>query len=428
MGLVAVFVAVILVPALASAGPGDGVKAGDVTLVPKLTLSGGYDSNVFRLAEEEEPSVAERSAALGKITPSLSITSPEDNFLYFDFGSAVTWEQYFDSNEGTRNQSGLSTDLSLTGALNRSGNFSLTIDDRFERTNEPPTTAGGSSFNRLSNTLGVAFGIHPGSRIVDAELGYEWSRYWHETDLLQSLDRSRHSFNFNLAYNFLPKTGVFLDAQYDLIRYDSPNRTAGEDGLTISNVNSQPLRITGGFKGLITQRLSIRAAAGYGSSFYESGDQFRGPIGSAAIGYAYGPMHLNNMMQLGYRYSFDDASLGNFFSNHRLFLKVNQTIVEDRFDFNTEVGLNARSYSFDPSGIPEIGFDGELNDLLLTVGAGLNYNITKWWSAGVDYDLRTNLTDDELLLGSPTDPSQPSTASFRNYVQHQVFLTTTLRY
>ncbi len=429
----AAMVAGMCLPALVFAGPGDGLKAGDLTLVPKLTLSGGYDSNVFRLAEGERdtyPNFDSAGSAKGRITPSLDISTPDDRFFVFNFGSSVTWEQYFNSSDSTRGQSGLSTDIGLGAALNKTGDFSLTIDESFERSNEPPPAPSEDSYNRYTNALGVAFGIHPGARIVDAELGYTWSRYWHETDELQVLNRSRHQFRLNTKYNFLPKTGLYLDATYGLIRYDDVTGLSSPSGPgnIVTNVNSQPLRITGGLSGLITPRLSIKGGAGYGWSFYDAGEDFKGVIGSAALGYAYGRMDMNNVLQLGYKFSFDDFSLGNFYTNHRMFLKIKQNLVDKRLSLTGDVAFEIRDYSFDPSQFAQLAGDENYDDQLLTAGAGVDYKIKDWWSAGLNYDLRWNFTDNEFLFGDPADPQTPSVPVLRRYMQHQVFLSTTLRY
>ena len=429
--IAAVMVAVMSLPATATGEPGDGLKAGDVTLVPKLTLSGGYDSNVFRLAEDEYDGFTDDGAAKGSITPALSIISPEDRFFVFTLDSSVTWEQYFGSNETIRSQSGLSTDIGLGASLNSSGNFSLSLDESFERRNEPPPAPRRSAYNRYINRLGAAFGIHPGSRIVEAKLDYEWGRFWHETDELQILDRSEHRFGLNTRYNFLPKTGIYLDASYTLIRYDQETSATPPSATeAVTNVNSQPLRLTAGVGGLITQRLSVKAGMGYGWSFHDEGEQFRGLIGTAAVGYAYGRLDLDNMLQLGYRRSFEDFSLGNFYTDHRMFLNWRQGLAENRLSLNAEVAFSIRDYSFDPEtvdGLTRTNGEG-FEDQLLSAGAGIDYDITDWWALGADYDLHMNLTDEEFLFGDPTTPAEPSIPVLRRYMQHQVFVSTTLRY
>ncbi|MGM0557303.1 MAG: outer membrane beta-barrel protein [Myxococcota bacterium] len=428
--LIATILVACCAPALAFAGPGDGLKAGDLTLVPQLTLSGGYDSNVFRLADEEYEAFTSRGSARGRITPSLDMSTPEDRFFVFNFGSSVTWEQYFNPNATTRSQSGLSTNIGLGAALNKSGNFSLSVDDSFERTNEPPPAPSSESYNRYSNSLGVNFGIHPGARIIESDLSYTWSRYWHETDELEILNRDQHRFGLNTKYNFLPKTGVFLNATYGLIRYDEPTTDpdpASTSGV-VTNVNSQPLRLTAGVSGLITPRLSVKGSAGYGWAFYDAGDTFAGVIGSAALGYAYGRMDMGNILQLGYKYAFDDFSLGNFYTTHRMFLKWKQNLVEKRLGLNAEVSFDIRDYSFDPGDVPDLAGGTTYDDQLLSAGAGFSYKIKDWWSAGADYQLRWNFTDNEFLFGDPADPETPSIPVLRRYMQHQVFVSTTLRY
>lgn len=424
-GTIAVLLLALAAPSGVRAEPGDGLKAGDVTLVPKLTLSGGYDTNIYRLADDETSRVSsEYGAANGRITPGLEIFTASDRAFTFDLDSSLTWEQYFSSASQARSQSGLSANVGAGMHINKTGNFSLRLEDSLERTNEPPPSVNSLSFNRIGNTFGAIFGIHPGARIIDSKLNYHLDRYWHQTSGLEQLDRTKHRFGLNLQYNFLPKTGIFLNSSYNLIRYDEPN---GGDADRVSHLDSSPLRIKAGVSGLITRRLSLKGSAGYGLSFYDGGEQFRGVIGDASIGYSYGRMDLDNVLQLGYRYGFEDATLGNFYTSHRMILKWQQGLVDNKLRFKASGSFSIRDYTVDLSALPNVAGDSNLEDQLLRASAGLGYDMTKWWSAGLDYNLTLNATDDEFLVATG-NPDEPSLPVLREYVRHRVFLSTTIRY
>lgn len=417
----------MLAASTAQADAGDGIRTENLQLVPALQLSGAYDSNVFRTADAEAGRAIE-SAPTTTVEPSLSLQTIDPQTFGFKLDGAVRWEQYFSDQTALENQSGLSTEVNAAGHLNPKGDVSLEIEDFFSRTNEPPNFASGDPINRIFNRAGATVGIHPGARILNAYLSYDWKIYRHEPAYLEDLDRMAHDFTAKGQWKFLPKTSVIVQGDWGIIDYEEE---ADPDGV-VTAIDSQPLRAKGGLSGLITRRLSAQVLAGYGNSMHEEGPSFSGPIGQAQLGYSFGRLSLKNKLMLGYKRGFQDSSIGNYFSLHQVYLRFEQGIIDRKLVFALGGDVEFRDYDGnaeaveveDGSATVEIG---ELSDTRTEGEAAIIGNPTKWLTLKAGYKLTANFTDDEIDANF-VDPEQPDQVLLREFVRHYVSVSTQVRY
>lgn len=375
-------------------------------------------------------------STVATVKPSLAIESPGERVFLLSFVGDAAWEQYLGQLRGVEpsidvnDQSGLSTSLNLSGHLNPEGNFSLQVDELFNRRNVPSPTPGAQPYNWYTNTLGATVGIHPGAGVLRADLGYDWRIYGHESSALEGLDRQEHRFNFNGQWNFLPKTRFFVDADYGLVRWEQQERfgRTGSVDQTVVNSESSPLRVQGGLSGRITRRIALRAQAGYGWSFHEEGPSFDGVLGQIALAYAYGRMASENSLELGYRKDFGISTIGNFFALHEVYTTVEQGLWDEMMTLYLSGRFQARDYSSDAARATEpADLVDSLNDELLAGQAGMRAELGKWLSADLRYGIRANFTNDRLDVPA-VDPTDPSLIVLREYTQHIITLSTTFQY
>ena len=425
----------LLWPSVGFAEAGDGLRAGDLKLSPSLSLSGTYDGNVYRSAVDASGEPDPIGAPVLGINPALSITTVDPTSVDFTLDGGATWEQYFSDQRRVQRQSGLESDAGISAIINPNGGFSFTLADDFEYTNEAPPFATASTYNRLLNRVGGEFGIHPGDKILDIGLGYKWSAYRYITPTLQDLDKDSHDFNLDLTWKFLPKTAFVLEGDFSLVQYQTTER--GFSGSGLENVDSKPLHVKAGLSGLITRRFSTRLLAGYGAGFYDRGASYNGFIGQADLKYEYGNLGLDNHIAAGYKRTFEDSTVGNFFAMHAANLELRQNFLQKRFGFSINGRYVWRDYSdlgFEtgPSGFPEtVNGRGErvlapeaLNDNYVSAGLGLHSEFLKWWDASLEYNFEGNFSNDQTNVvqsGGQVD-------FFNSYTRHTVLLKTTIKY
>lgn len=389
-------------------------------------MSVGFDSNLFYGSQQGADRL--HDAPEGSVEPRLSIDTEEPGTWDLSADAAVRWRQYFSDEEVVRNQSGLSARLDGSAWWNSEGAASLKLSNQFTRTNETPSTPSGNTINRIFNRAGVMGGLHPGGRILETYASYDFSIYRHSR--FEDLDRVTHHFGWNAHWSFLPQTALTAEVDYRLIRYDQDFRgeAAGvsPDG-QLTNVDSDPLRVMGGLRGLITPRISLHLRGGYGWARYAQGATFSGPLVRVEASYQFGNVDFDNRLRLGYDRDFKDSTIGNFYTAHRALAGYEQGFVDNRLRLDLEVEAQIRDYS--ELGVTEattedhqFEFPEDLSDLVLGVSARTTYDIRDGWSVGARYGFRSNFTEDRILIGGTSEDV------VRDFQRHQVLLTTELTY
>ena len=418
--------AILLTASTAWGEWGDGIKGGPFVVHPGLTLSMGFDSNLYYGSQREEGTV--RRSPEGMLEPSLAIQTDDPGSWDLEGEASVGWRQYLTDDETVRSQSGLSAALDGSATWNDDGAFSVRLSEEFVRTNETPNYATATPFNRIFNKAGIMFGLHPGGRILETYASYDFSLYRH--NLYSDLDRHTHDLGWSANWSFLPKTALVGEVDYRIIRYNQAVR--GQDTVLnpegrLRNVNSTPLRLLGGVEGLLTPRISLGLRGGYAWAFYEEGEDFSGMLARLTASYQFGRIDYDNRLRIGYRRDFSDSSVGNFFTSHRAIAGYEQGFLGDELRLDLEVDAQIRDYAelgvdMAQTESAEVFYPDELNDLLLGITASVDYEIRNGWNVGARYNFRSNFTDDEIRVEGPGQDS------IRDYQRHHGLLTTTLRY
>lgn len=418
LGLLCISALTLVTPAAAQAEPGDGIKAENFKLSFGLDLNAGTNTNLFY-----ETTPTQGTAWSLSVLPNLSLSTIDPKLVAFQLTWGAGYQQYLSPDTEVRTQSGFSTTLNTSAHINPKGNVSLRLEEGITRTNEAPNSPSEDSIHRIVNRAGAIFGVHPVGRTIQSHIRYTWvATFFQENDLgLQQLNKDEHQFDGRLAWTFLPRTAALLMVNYRLINYDQANRVIGT--AEIPNVNSRPLRIQGGINGLVLNRLAAQALIGYGLSRYADGNSFQGIIGRAKLTYflsADGDSSVN----AGYQRTFRDSTLGNFAQSHIISAGFRQMLLDKKLNIDLTGAFELRNTALQSiSGIPlanggAVTLPDELNDRLLTVNATGTYNLRKWASIGAGYTLRSNFTDDDVIVDASAGLSEVSTG--RSYNQHIV--------
>ena len=421
----------LLWPWTGTAEAGDGLRAGDLKLNPRVKLSGSYDENIFRLHPDESGGDRPSGAPIFEIAPGLKISTMDATSVDLSFDGELAWEQYFSSERAIQTQSGLQGNGLFGLTLNPNGGLSLKLSEDLTYRNEPPPYPSATSWDRLVNSAGAGIIIHPGDEILNATLGYDYVVYRYFDANLRDANKDAHNFKLEFLWKFLPKTSFVIDGKAQLVRYQTEAR-GFRDG-QIPNVDSTPITVRGGLSGLLTRRIQTRLLGGYATGLYEDGPSFNGPVARADITFKYGKLDLDNRLMLGYEREFNDSSIGNFYGYHRGIFEIRQNFMQKRLGLSLGAEFTHRAYADvetdtsrglkttqNPQG--ETVFFDDLEDNQLDITAGVHGQFKKWWRASVNYTFDANFTADRI------DVPAANAEYLRSYQRHLVILSTTFEY
>ena len=406
-------------PALAE--PGDGVTTEDFKISLFADLAGGVNTNLYFLASSEDTSEGISPVGRFTLTPHFQLATRNPKLADLSLDLSVGLNVMAGGYDTAFDQSGLSSTLAGAVTFNPLGAFRFHIDETFTRTNEAPNQPSAQSFNRIINRVGATASIVPGDGVLQGHLSYHNNIALH--NILPTADYMRHDMLGRFVWQFFPRTAALLTVDWRILQYFSESRGALNSDVGLGadvapNVNSKPLRITGGLNGLITNGLSLRIVGGYGWGFYESGANFSGVLIDTQLSYNYG-LSRRNSVSLGYARDFNDSILGSYTTSHRFSLGLKQKFGE-RLSIGLQGAVSLRQLVFPISG-GQVGTDGgavvvlpsQLDDVPITLNASADYTFTKWFMLGVQYNLMMNLTDSNVAVAAGGDA-----LGGREYVQN----------
>lgn len=243
----------------AQAAPGNGIRLGgsDAHLHPFLDLEGRYDSNVAYT-----PSNQAVGDVILHVRPGLEVKAPGE-LAAFEFNGALDWAQYLGAEKDTSNLSKLYANAALAAAFNRSGAVSPRVDNTFAR-QVSTTSLAASSTAVISNqnTLALSVPWKPGGGALVLAANGQWMVETYEKygsvagSGLSDLGYNQFRGGGELQWRFLPRTSGLLQGGY-YARQPNASRGAGD---------ATGYDVMAGVTGLMTQRISATAKAGFGAT------------------------------------------------------------------------------------------------------------------------------------------------------------------
>jgi hypothetical protein len=363
----------------------------------------GWDSNVFYGSSSSPGSVISagilRFNGFGELT---NATRSEGAQLTYDVRAGLTYRRYISDNASVNRFRDAFTPVAGLSLATSQGVWGFSLLDTFLRQEDPPYQgATSTTFNpitRDNNIAAAQIQWSPGGGRISSTL-----RYTNTIDVFEQssgysyASSLAHQLMLDVSWKWLPKTAIFVNATQGYVTYLSSNPQG--------KVDSYPLHVTLGLRGLITPKLSGIAALGYANAFYSSGASTSGFLGSSYVDLqaTVTPTLLNRIV-VGYHQDFVNSVISNFYYDYAVYASFLQKAL-GRLALDLSGRLSHRQYEGLLFNAPAARTDN-----VVTVGLTLDYFIHSWAYVGVGYSMTADLTDYRLQGNVPVD-----------YVKHQVF-------
>lgn len=419
---------VLFVAPGSSSASAETLQAGGLALAPRFRIETGYDTNAFyRAADATRPTAVKLD-----LVPSLSVSTLTPRAVDFGASANARFEQYLGGDdaaqrEAFRRMGGVDIGLGTFLRLNPLGVVSLMPAIDFRRSNDPVSNASGDAWRNTYNQTSVEIGLHPGGALRTSRMGISgylrgFQRIY-RFNLRDQLNRDSLGGEIRLNWNILPKSAFFLLSSVATIRYKEPELTTNVQisddevvEITNENANATPVRVSGGFDGLLTRRFGFLVRAGYGMGNYEGGETV-----STLIGQVQATVYANQRtnFRLGVNRDFADSNLGNFLTFNRVYAGVGSNAGKVQASADVDVTFTNYATIENPSfnGVSVYGTD-DRRDTLLGGTLDFVYKFTPWFGAGANY--RIQVRDSNFSAASVISANEVDPASSASFTRHAV--------
>jgi hypothetical protein len=362
-----------------------GIGAGTFRFWPRVDLTGGYDSNVYYLSDEDSGVV--RDAAVVAVAPGLRVENPEYGDFHLQLDLAGRYLRYLSGDERLDDkQSNFEADATLRLGFFERRDFSFALYDAFQHKLDTPNFSTTRTFNRLANKAGTRLAVHPGGigrrKAFTVALDYAFELQRFLDDERDDLDFDVHEVALTGEWWFFPLTALVWDVGVQA-------RLWRDGSAALSRNDSVPLRLRAGFTGFITRRIAATAIVGYGQGFYADGPDIQTPLADVSLTYT--PM-LTTVLTVGYSRDFADSFYGNFYAFDRLYLDVKQRLW-DRLTLRATGGYYFIDFSdFTAPGAVAVS-GGDRREEEVDVLASAELEVARWIALDVSYRYRNRFSD-----------------------------------
>lgn len=396
-----------LVPALAQAQSipyaTNGVQMGSGRLHAWFDLETRYDSAAgFFPGSAAGAPLELQGELLWHLRPGLRLELPGED-VAFHLGGNLEYLLYsglFTRGSNSANRLQAAADLGLT--INKSGVVELQLTDTFRRTDRTANAAVGFGVLSLTNEVGVKVPIRPGGGALEITPGAEFGLEYLSPISTQAgscgdascdpaavsqFDSQRFGASLSARWNFLPRTTLILDNSFGQTMF--PNGSSPSTSLFQSTL---------GIAGLITQKLSLNAKAGWAQNFGELAGA--SVVGQAELSY---PPTTQSLVAGGYARTMQPMSLYGTMINDRVYAN-GRMLMGGKLSLTAEAAYNWLSFQ---------GGSGRA-DSMITASLMPEFQVLPWFIVGGGYQLEVR-------------DSNTGNASL-NLARHELMLRLTARY
>ncbi|HEU5073511.1 MAG TPA: hypothetical protein VFU02_05050 [Polyangiaceae bacterium] len=313
-------------------GEGAGIRTGNLELHPSIAGEFGYDSNYFQRGPGDPDPVVDTLRL--RITPSLTLstlgrvradqnTEATPPLLNFDLGAFATYNEFIplDDTDDFDNRGKLSGGVNASLELFPKRPIMWDLNAGYRRQIDPSDLAtGDTDFDRHVLRAGTGVTWTPGGGLFEWRVGYGVTATYFTEEGFDLLNNAQHVFETRGRWRFLPRTAAIYDGSFRMIRYSEDSQ---------DQVNGEVIQSRVGLSGLLTNRFAFRVLGGWAASFYNTDENFDGPVGNAEVKFFLTPnprVHASSApvglssIAVGYDRAFAHSYLGPFYQRDQGYL------------------------------------------------------------------------------------------------------------
>jgi hypothetical protein len=298
--------------------------------------------------------------------------------VFYDLGATLTYREYLSGGDDVRKMRAFNPGLGGLLRLSSQQTLSLSLSDNFNRSQDPPYSPTASIITHDRNVASLEFKVAPGGGRIQVLLRLNNILDLYETTGYEQANNMGNEGVLDLSWRWLPRTALFVQVAQGAVTYLKSDSTG---------VASYPLRATAGLRGLLTEKLGLTLAAGYGNGFYASGASPSGLGNVVLLGEILYNMSLTSKVGLGYHHDFVNSPfVGHFYNMDAVYAALREYI-GGRVATAAYARFENRSYQGQGA--------GGRTDQVVIAGLTADYVIQRFFYIGVGYTLtlaRTNNT------------------------------------
>ncbi|MFH1640905.1 MAG: outer membrane beta-barrel protein [Candidatus Omnitrophota bacterium] len=342
------------------------IHIGNLEINPFVSLEQKYDDNIFLEPKGQEDSDWITTTILGLGLKMPLVPGREEDFilkLKYDADFIKFWDY--------TKQDRFDHNLSAIADLKFANDFTLKIEDKFQKTADPPNNELTTLEKRYRNDSKVTLGYL--REKIGFDFGYENIRDKYNN--LNSLDKYEHVLTATGYYQLLPKTSIFCEYNFGRTIYDNND----------TNSDSEYHQYRLGIKGQIAPKLTGLFKAGYKKTDYKdsSKEDFTGF--TTFVNVIYNLKERTTLNVYSERGSEESTySTNSYFEYNKIGLKVDHELMQRLF-------LVSGGY-YQLNKYPEETTEGSLTakreDKLWDGSIGLRYEVKEWVNIEANYEYK----------------------------------------
>lgn len=294
---------------------GDGFRTDSTEIHTSFSAEAGVDSNVFLQSANRTAAalmrltgaVAIRPRRITSDTPQEGTTDDSQNRkIDFNVGLSASYYHFF--TQFARDN--LSGTLDASVRFRPQGRVGFELREVFTRGIRPFTDAStngsrGISYgqNRSATTANLLFRT-PGG-VIQGNVGYTGDLTFFDAVVFQGNNSAEHRVQARLVWSFFPRTALVYESTAAFRSYGVGSSASSYAALS----SSRRVSSTIGVNGVLSTKLSLTLAAGYGAGFYATGSEYDGFLARAELRYRVRP---GVTLTAGYARDYAASYIGNF--------------------------------------------------------------------------------------------------------------------